>query len=221
VAFHQGDTVKALIEALGVPHTEVDLILVNSQSKPFDYQLVEGDRISVYPVFESFDIQALTRVRPRPLREIKFLADVHLGRLAKNLRMVGFDTMYSNAFDDETLSCLAHRDQRIILTRDRGLLKLKAVSHGYCVRSPQPWDQLTEVIDRFDLIGNLNPFSICMHCNEPLQPLDRDTVRQQLPRIAQAYTRFSHCPACQRVYWPGTHWQRMNQYIDRLRKSQR
>jgi len=208
--FHKGDTIKALIESLGIPHTEVDLVLVNGRSVGFRHQLREGDRLSVYPVFESMDISRLSRVRPRPLRSIRFVLDVHLGRLAKLLRMIGFDTLYSNACDDETLSRISRAEERILLTRDRELLKRAAVSHGYCVRSPVPREQLQEVIGRFDLRRKMNPFTLCLRCNSPLARIPRRSAAARVPPlVARRYRRFRVCPTCGRLYWRGSHWEHM------------
>ena len=91
-------SVKDVIESFGVPHTEVDLIIVNGESKNFSYIINDGDDISVYPVFESIDISNLQKLRPEPLREPKFILDVHLGTLARYLRMLGFDTNYRNDY---------------------------------------------------------------------------------------------------------------------------
>jgi uncharacterized protein with PIN domain len=209
-AFHPGDTVKYLIESLGVPHTEVDLILADGRSVPFSYRLRGGERISVYPVFESLDVGSVTRVRPEPLREPRFVLDVHLGRLAKSLRMLGFDTLYNNTDDDRTLSEISHRDGRILLTRDRELLKRSMVTHGYCVRATRPRDQLSELIRRFDLVPRVRPFRLCLRCNEPLEAVQKSEVRELLPaRVAETYERFRRCPSCGRVYWRGTHWENM------------
>src|SRR5271157_1471134 len=132
--FHVSPAVRDLIESLGVPHTEVDLILANGESVDFDYPVRDGDRISVYPVFESLDIAPLARVRPEPLRHPRFVVDVHLGRLAASLRMLGFDALYRNDASDEELARTSSEQERILLTRDRGLLKRSAVTRGYYVR---------------------------------------------------------------------------------------
>ncbi len=212
--FHPGDTVKALIESLGVPHTEVDLILVNGHSVSFDYRLDESDRISVYPVFESLEIGGLTRVRPAGLRKTRFLLDVHLGRLAKLLRMLGFDTLYSNDLDDEALSRIAHEQRRIVLTRDRQLLKRAVISHGYWVREQNPTDQLIEVIKRFDLGATVKPFSRCLRCNAMLEPIDKQRIIHSVPEyVAKKYEHFATCPECGRVYWPGSHWENMKRFL--------
>ncbi len=212
--FQEGDTVKALLEAIGIPHTEIDLILINGLSVPFSYQLQDQDRVSAYPLFESFDITSLSKVRPKPLRKTKFILDVHLGRLAKELRMLGFDTVYSNQHDDEMLSAISNREERIILTRDRGLLKRKIISHGYCVRSKKPQKQITEVIQRFDLTGTVKPFSRCLLCNEPLRPAVLKKIRNRLPKqVVRSHKRFYECHLCGRIYWQGSHWEHMKRSL--------
>jgi uncharacterized protein with PIN domain/sulfur carrier protein ThiS len=217
----KGTTVKALIEEIGVPHTEVDLVLVNGNSTGFSYQLADNDRISVYPVFESFDIGGVSKVRPTPLREIRFILDVHLGKLAKRLRLLGFDTMYSNHFEDEQISVLAGKEKRIILTRDRGLLKRKTITHGYCIRSKDPHEQLREVIARFDLMKRIEPFSRCLQCNSILVPVEKEEIMNRLPpKVRNRYEQFSRCPECNKVYWLGSHWEHMKKRLDNLLAAQ-
>jgi uncharacterized protein len=165
LALNGKTTVKDLIESLGVPHTEVDLILVNGNSVEFGYVPVDGDMVSVYPVFESLGIENVTRLRPKPLRNMKFILDVHLGKLARKLRMVGFDTLYRNDFEDDEIIEIALKEKRIILTRDVGILKNRLVTHGYFVKSTQPARQIEEVIGRFDLSGLIKPLSRCIECN--------------------------------------------------------
>jgi uncharacterized protein with PIN domain len=210
VSFADGCSVKAIIEDLGVPHTEVDLILANGESVDFTYRLLDNDTISVYPVFESFDIGRLSRVREQPLREPRFALDVHLGKLARLLVMFGFDAWYARDAADEELARFARREGRIVLSRDRGLLKRRIVTHGYVVRSLVPREQLAEVLKRFDLRGRVRLFSRCIVCNAPLQPVDRESVFAAIPPIvAERYTVFSRCPVCGRVFWRGSHWERM------------
>ena len=205
-----GSTTKAVIENLGVPHTEVDLVLVNGESADFSRQLIEGDRLSVYPVFESWDIGPVSRVRSAPLREVRFSADVHLGKLARLLRMMGFDTAYGNDRGDELIVSAARAERRIVLSRDRGLLKRRAVTHGYLVRSLAPRAQLAEVLTRFDLAGQVRMFGRCMACNTTLARVSRVSVLDHLPpAVAETCTEFSRCPGCGRVFWRGTHWEGM------------
>jgi uncharacterized protein with PIN domain len=213
-----GQTVKSLVEAIGVPHTEVDLALVNGQSVGFRHRLADGDRLAVYPVFESLELAGLSRVRPQPLRVVRFVLDVHLGRLSRLLRLAGFDSLYDNRWDDRTLSRLSRGEGRILLTRDRGLLMRSEVTHGYCVRSPHPTEQLAEVLARFDLSRRLAPFSLCLVCNRTLEPLPRSQARRRVPPlVARRYWRFRACPQCGRVYWRGSHWEHMRRHL--LRKA--
>ena len=155
--FNGRPSIKDAIEAIGVPHTEVELILANGRSVGFDYPLKHGDRVSVYPVFESLDISPVVRVREKPLREPSFILDVHLGRLAKLLRMLGFDTRYRNDYRDIEIVDISIKERRIILTRDRGILKNRSVTHGYCLRSTEPIAQAREVLQRFDLFSQVTP----------------------------------------------------------------
>jgi uncharacterized protein len=210
-------TIKNAIEALGVPHTEVELILVNGESVDFSYLVRDGDRISVYPKFEALDVRELLRVRDEPLRETKFVADAHLGGLARLLRMLGFDTLYSNELTDGQIRATSHSEARIVLTRDRELLKCRMITHGCFVHSLRPQDQLREVVDRLQLAASARPFTLCLHCNLPLIFIDQEAVADRLPpRVAAVYRRYSWCEGCDRIYWEGSHWQRMRQLLDRF-----
>lgn len=216
-SFEYRTAVKDLIEALGVPHTEVDLILVNGESVDFAYWVQAGDQISVYPVFESIDITPLVRVRPQPLREPRFVLDTHLGRLAAYLRMLGFDTLYRNDLADDELARISSREHRILLTRDPGLLKRSIVTHGYWLRETNPQRQLTEILRRFDLIEAITPFQRCLRCNGLLQPIAKEAVSDRLPpRARQLYDEFHICQVCGRVYWKGPHYARMERLIEQV-----
>jgi uncharacterized protein with PIN domain len=209
-SFAPGCTIKALVEDLGVPHTEIDLVLANGDSVGFEFRLSDGDRISVFPQFESWDITGLSRVRPAPLRESRFVLDVHLGKLARLLRRFGFDARYANVATDEQIVLSARRERRIILTRDRGLLKRRAVTHGYLVRSSLPHEQLAEVFRRFDCKGQVRMFTRCIECNLPLTRIDAEAVATRVPAlIAATYSDFSVCEECGRIFWRGSHWERM------------
>lgn len=204
--FAPGQTVKDLIEAMGVPHTEVDLVLVDGRSVAFGHQLSEGERISVYPVFEAFDIFPLSRVRPRPLRATRFVADVHIGRLARYLRILGFDTLYQREWRDGELADCAVGEHRIVLTRDRGLLKRASLDHGYLVRHEDPREQVIEVVDRFDLIRAFMPFTRCPLCNGAIDRVEKAEVVARLPlRTAQHHQDFWRCGQCGQLYWKGGH----------------
>ena len=210
-------TVKDIIESLGVPHTEVELIVVNGESVPFSYVVQSGDRIAAYPMFESFDVTSELRVRPRVLRETKFILDVHLGKLAAYLRMLGFDTVYENGFRDTELVRISSEQHRILLTRDRGLPKYRAVTHGYLVRETDSRRQLAEIVARFDLAGSLQPFTRCMVCNGSLAEIAKEQVRTLLPpRVAGTFEEFRQCSQCGRIYWKGSHYQRMQRWVSEL-----
>ncbi len=208
-------TTKHMIEALGVPHTEVELVMVNGESVGFDCQLAEGDRVAVYPRFEALDVTPLLRVRGKPLRVTRFVADAHLGGLAHLLRMTGYDTLYDNHFDDDEIVALAAREHRIVLTRDRELLKRREVTHGCYVHALKSVRQLHEIFDRLDLAGGVRPFTLCLHCNAPLREIDKSRVEQRVPpAVFRCYQHFSTCDVCARVFWEGSHWQRMREVLD-------
>jgi uncharacterized protein len=214
-------TVKHMIEALGVPHTEVEIVLVNGESVAFDRLLQDGDRVAVYPKFETFDVSPLLRVREQPLRVIHFVADAHLGGLARLLRMAGFDTLYDNNFDDGEIETIAAQQGRIVLTRDRELLKRRTITHGCYVRMLKPEQQLREIFDRLDLARSIRPFTLCLHCNAPLHAIDKALVLERVPpRSAAIYQDFSTCDVCQRIFWQGSHWQRMRALLDQTVKPE-
>jgi uncharacterized protein with PIN domain len=208
-------TTKHMIEALGVPHTEVERILVNGESVDFGRLLQDGDRVAVYPRFETMDVTPLLRVRAQPLGETRFVADAHLGGLTRLLRMMGFDTLYDNHFHDDAIVAISARDGRIVLTRDRELLKRSAVTHGCYVHALKPEAQLREIVERLDLARSARPFTLCLHCNAPLRAVDKASVLDRLPpRVQMHVDHFSTCDGCGRVYWEGSHWRNMQRMLD-------
>jgi len=210
-------SLKDVIEACGVPHTEVGLILANGEPAAFSRLLREGDSISVYPVFRSLDITPLARLQSRSAGEMRFVLDTHLGKLTAHLRMLGFDSLYRNDCPDEELAHISATERRILLSRDRGLLKRSAVTRGYLVRAAHPREQLMEVVRRFDLSRSMVPFCRCLHCNAALRPVAKEMVNGRLPpQTRQHYDHFHLCPECGRVYWKGSHYQRMKALIERL-----
>ncbi|HSG18901.1 MAG TPA: Mut7-C RNAse domain-containing protein [Anaerolineae bacterium] len=214
--FNDRVTVKHLIESLGVPHSEVDLILVDGRSVDFTYIVADGDQISVYPVFESLDIGHVTRLRPEPLRETRFVLDGHLGQLATYLRLLGFDSLYRNDYDDRELAMISSSERRILLTKDRGLLKRKMVSHGYLVRETDPELQMLEVVGRFDLRDRVQPFRRCLRCNGLTDEVPKSAVIDRLPaNTRRYYDEFRLCRDCQQIYWKGSHYKRMQAFLKR------
>lgn len=203
-------TTKHMIEALGVPHTEVELVLVNGESSTFDRLIDDGDRIAVYPKFESFDISPLLRVRERPLRRLRFVADAHLGGLARLLRMAGFDTVYDHNIHDDQVAALAAQEGRVVLTRDRDLLKRRTITHGCYVHALKPAQQMGELFARLDLATSAQPFTLCLHCNAPLRAVPKAEVEDRLPPMVRGqHDEFNTCDLCRRVFWKGSHYQRM------------
>lgn len=216
--FRGTPTVKDSIEAVGVPHTEVDLVLVDGRSVGFDHRLAGGERVAVYPQFERLDITPLTRLRPRPLRVTRFMLDVHLGTLARYLRLLGFDSAWRNDLDDEAIIRRALAEHRIILTRDLGVLKDGRVTHGYWLRGTDPMAQVAEVVRALDLGRRLAPYSRCMECNGVVQAISRRDAARQVPlQVFLAYRDFRLCRDCGGVYWAGSHQARLDEVIERAR----
>lgn len=211
-------SVKDVVESAGVPHTEVGALLVNGAVVDFSYTVREGDEISAFPVGAAPPgVGSLQPPAPQPPR---FLLDVHLGRLASYLRLLGFDTLYENVADDPDLAAKSRDEGRVLLTRDVGLLKRSVVRHGYFVRATSPAQQAEEVVRRYGLSGAIAPFSRCLRCNGPLTTVEKAEIEEQLPpRVREQYELFHRCAACDHVYWQGTHYQHMRQLVERLRRD--
>lgn len=191
-------TVKHMVEALGVPHTEVGRLCVNGAPGDLQRQLEQGDDVAVHPQQHSAPA------------DIRFLADAHLGGLARLLRMAGFDTLYDNAYRDEEIVAIAAAQQRTVLTRDRELLKRREVAHGCYLHAIRPEEQLRELFARLTLAPLARPFTLCLHCNLPLRPVARHEVLARLPAAVRAqHAEFTSCDACGRVFWKGSHHARM------------
>lgn len=218
--FNGTPSIKDVIEAIGVPHVEVDLIMVNGHSVDFKYHLKDKDNISVYPVFETISIANVSHLRDNPLRETKFILDVHLGKLARYLRMLGFDTIYQNDNDDNEIIRISLSEHRIILTRDIGLLKVKSVSHAYFIRNQDPKRQLTEVLRHFDLYHDIDPFNRCIKCNGKLEMVEKEMIIQQLEPLTKKYfNKFYRCTSCQSIFWEGSHFEHMQGFIKKIKDS--
>ena len=220
VSLDAGTSVGDVIERTGIPHTEVDMVLVNGESVGFSRVLRPADRISVYPVFEAFDISSLTRLRPEPLRETRFAADPDLRKLARYLRLLGFDCLCSNAFNDEELAQPSSRGQkRILLTRDQDLLRHKHLTHAYLVRAEGGARQTREILTRFDLGGAARPLSRCTRCNGLMQPAGRKQVCGRVPASEVARgAEHALCTGCRRVPWPGKRREQLSRIAAALLK---
>ncbi len=217
--FNGSPSIKDPIEAIGVPHTEVDLIVVNGRSVGFGYRLHHGDNVLVYPVGADITLKSIVKLRDKPLRKEAFILDVHLGKLARMLRMLGFDTVYEIDYDDPEIIRRALHENRIIITRDRLLLHSKIVIHGYCVRSTNSEEQLREVLDRFDLYSHMRPFYRCMICNCNVKSVEKAEILHRLePKTILYYNKFFTCEGCNRIYWNGSHHERLKDRFEKIRQ---
>lgn len=212
-----GCNLKHLLESAGIPHTEIEIILLNGTSVGFDTDVKAGDRISVYPVFESVDVTPLIALRPEPLRKTRFVLDVHLGKLAMILRLLGFDAAFPGDVPDPELARISAEENRILLTRDRMLLKRNLVTRGCFLHSQNPEKQAVEILDRLDLRGSVKPFTRCPDCGGKLYPVEKDAILQHLqPLTRKYYNLFSRCSECHRIYWKGSHYDSLTGLVRRL-----
>ena len=206
-------TISEVIQMLGIPLSEVDLVTVNSKPVSRSYKLLDKDIMSVYPTFETFDITGIKTTR-QPIRVSKFILDAHLGKLSRYLRMLGFDTLYKNDYGDDEIIAIAEEQNRIILTRDKLLLRSPQVSHGYFIRATEKHEQLIEVVKKFDLYSQFKSFTRCMTCNNPLVSISKETIRNRLDEnIVNSFDEFYHCSLCDKIFWKGSHFEHMEQLI--------
>lgn len=214
-SFKERASIKDMIESLGVPHPEVDCIVVNGEAVNFAYIVQDGDLINVYPISAIAETICSHLVRPTPLSVIRFVLDIHLGKLATSLRLLGFNTLYRNDYDDEELAHISSTEQRVLLTRDRGLLMRSIVTYGYYVRKTDPLQQIIEVLQRFNLYNLVSPFQRCLRCNGLLKTIAKETIFDQLPESVKLYNNeFYRCQNCHQIYWKGSHYKRLQQFID-------
>jgi uncharacterized protein with PIN domain len=205
VDFRERQSVKHLAESLGVPHPEIGPVQVNGREGTLNTITQDGDRVEIHPIPNGCPV------------EPRFVLDNHLGRLAAHLRMLGCDCLYRNNYQDEELAQIVQSEERILLSRDRRLLMRKVVIHGYCLRSLDPLEQLSEVIRRFDLLKRIVPFHRCLRCNHPLEPVPKAAVLDRLEPLTKLYfDEFQICPACQQIYWKGSHYEKMEKVIEQM-----
>ncbi len=200
--FAPHQSLKHLIESLGMPHTEFGRVLVNEQEVESSNRLQEADRVTVYPA-------------DSPLEgEPCFILDNHLGQLATYLRMLGFNSLYHNDYQDDELTRVSIKQGRVLLTRDRRLLMRKAIRRGYCIHQTDPPQQVVEVLRRFKLTGKVKPFQRCLLCNSPLQPVAKQDIVERLEPLTKLYyDEFHLCPSCNQIYWKGSHYGHMLELI--------
>ncbi|MBN2554799.1 MAG: Mut7-C ubiquitin/RNAse domain-containing protein [Anaerolineales bacterium] len=219
-SFWGNPAVKDAIEAIGVPHPEVELLLVNAESAGFEILLHDGDRISIFPRFQTLSVSDLSLVFPAHADNGRFVLDIHLGRLASFLRLLGFDVKYQNDASDADLARCSSEETRILLTRDRGLLKRSEVIYGYCVRHTDPTAQTVEILHRYNLWDNIKPFSRCTLCNGRILAVEREAVVDKiLAGTRTVYSQFFQCEACGKIYWSGSHVREMRTWMERILRS--
>ena len=218
-ALQRKASIKDVVESLGVPHPVVGMLTVNHREVDFDYILQDGDSVEVAPLRPPLDPFTPTLLRPVPLTRLGFVVDVNVGRLALLLRMLGFDTVYENNLRNSRLAEIALRENRILLTRDTTLLRRKIVMHGYLLDSQVPEEQAREVIELYGLNSQAKPLSRCLPCNGVLVPVDKEKIIDRLEPLTKKYYHTFHiCPACDRIYWPGSHQQKLVASVDRILK---
>lgn len=199
-------SLKDVIEALGPPHACIGALLVNGTPTSFEHLLRSGERVAVHPLERPRMVLQATFLRPEPLRNLRFLADANVGKLAQNLRLLGFDTAYDRHLDDAGVADLAVQEGRVILSKDRGLLKRSKVVYAHLVQNEDPEEQLLEVLRAFGLRPPYAAFTRCAKCNALLEPVDKATVLHRLePKTKKYFHDFRRCPACDRIFWSGSH----------------
>ena len=215
--FDRKASVKDMIESFNVPHPEVELILVNGIAINFNYIVQDKDSIQVYPADGSPEVKRLLPLRPELSRPPVFVVDSNLGKLARYLRLLGFDCLYRNDFGDATVATIASEQQRIVLTRDRSLLQRSIITHGYFVRTNLPKIQTREVLKRFNLYPLIKPLTRCTHINGKLMETGKQQIAHCLePLTRKYYEKFLVCPECSQIYWQGGHYVRIKCLIDEL-----
>jgi hypothetical protein len=216
--FTEPQTIKHLIEAVRIPHTDVELILINGEPAGFEVMVQPGDRVSVYPAFYQIDISALPPLRPPLPHPPRFILDNHLGKLARLMRLLGIDTLYPRAhLDDAELAQIAYAENRIMLTRDRGLLMRSIITYGYCLHTTNTEQQLTAVLHRYHLHQHVHPWTRCLNCNGRLHTIPKQQIAHRLqPKTSLYFDEFRECQACGQIYWKGSHFASLQEIVDRV-----
>jgi uncharacterized protein with PIN domain len=209
--------VKHAIEALGIPHVEVALILVETGAVGFSYLIGEGDRIVVYPAGRDAGQEYSPSLRPAPASPPRFAVDGHLGQLAKYLRLLGFDTFYRNDVEDEAIAHISQDQERILLTRDVRLLMRKNIVHGYWLRSKEPVVQIREVLGRYGILDMITPWRRCLRCNGELDKVAKEEIVDRLEPLTKLhYHEFHLCCDCGQIYWKGSHYEPLRQIVQEI-----
>jgi uncharacterized protein with PIN domain len=217
-AFTRLASIKDVIEAFGPPHTEIGHILCDGQPVDFDWPISPGQVYEIAPLLHPWDIFQATLLRPQPLPALRFLTDRTVGRLARYLRMAGFDTLYEPGWNDGEIVAALQQEPRVLLTRNLDLLKRKPVVFGRAIRSVAPGAQLAEVLELFGINRINHGLTRCLECNQPLEPVDKTTILHRLePLTIRYYNDFHICRTCDHIYWAGSHVDRMRDLLERQR----
>ena len=210
-------SVKDIIESLGIPHTEIGAIKINGKEINFGFIPRQSCRIEVYPIAFPFDVTKFSILRPDPLKSLRFIVDVNVGKLASLLRMTGMDTAYDTEFTDGEIACKAEKEGRVVLSKDIALLKRKKIHYARYVRAIHPDEQLKEVVDFFGIQSKLSLLSRCIRCNTELVSVDKNDILNRLePKTEKYFHHFKLCKTCNRIFWKGSHHESMEK---RLRKA--
>jgi uncharacterized protein len=204
-------SVKDLVQSLGIPHTEVGFVRIDTQYSDLSYILQDSAGVEIFPVSSPVSLPGVPR----------FICDTHLWKLARRLRLLGFNTLFNPEWDDLQLADISLKDNLILLTRDRGLLMRKTVKTGLLIRDSDPEKQVIETFCRFGIKQDIRPFSRCMICNGILDPVDTnsayfwDTLIPKIPPNVLKWSREFHvCLSCEKVYWKGTHYEKLTRLLD-------
>jgi uncharacterized protein with PIN domain len=213
-------SIKDVIESLGPPHTEIYKIHINDTEVDFTYILNKKDVVEIYPAKKPVDVTQKTILRPMPLTKIKFITDVNVGKLARLMRLIGFDTTYNRAWDDTEIAEQSLATGRIVLSRDKNCLKRTKIIYGKWIRNNSPKEQLRTVIEEYGLWPAIKPFTRCILCNVPLRSVQKETIITYLqPLTKKYYNKFSQCPNCLQIYWEGTHYEEMKKFLENIKKN--
>ena len=220
--FDRRASIKDIIESLGIPHPVIGSLTVNGHEVGFEYILLDNDTVEVTPLSPPVNPFTPTILKPKALSEFAFVVDVNAGRLALLLRMLGFDTVYRNDIRNGRLAEISQSQNRILLTRDRTLLKRKVIMHGYLLKEQDPNMQLIEVLRLYDLGSRTKPLSRCIPCNGLLVPVNKEIIMDRLKPLTRKYYHSFHiCEDCKKIYWPGSHQEKINRFIDEILESVR
>ncbi len=217
--FKGKQSLKDRVESLGIPHTEIAMMLKGNNQLNFSYPVKDGDRICVFPSsWQDIKLPREKNLQPSPPPAMKFVLDCHLGKLANFLRVLGFDTLYSNSFDDPELAKIQEKEKRILLTRDKGLLQRRRVKWGCYLHSDSPRQQLREVVIRYDLHDRMQEFGRCPGCNHTLENVSKEEIIDRLePLTKKHYDSFKICRSCDKIYWRGSHYEKLRSLVDDIK----